>query len=232
MTHSNRVFAGRAIGVAAALVAPGAAHAQETAQLIVGVSGIPIGGGTSVVVSVSAMYSPQAGMPAVWNTLGGSGQLGIVCGFADAVFSVLAEPEPGVIGAWSFPQIGPGFSAFSSPGIINGNSVNGVAVATPAMPLFLTNNPVMLWTAMWTPSEFSAPGSVRISTDVLGIPGQYPDTVSLWLVNGQVGPVWQRDAWPCTDGQNVITVVPAPSAAVLCLGVVAAAARRRRSLLG
>lgn len=65
-------------------------------------------------------------------------------------------------------------------------------------------------------------------TDVRGILAQHPDSVHFWLQGLITGAPFAEDAWPCTDGQGVITVIPAPGAAMVLLAAAWSIARRRR----
>ncbi|MFM9997025.1 MAG: hypothetical protein ACKVU4_14635 [Phycisphaerales bacterium] len=223
----------RAIGVATVLAAAGAAWAQETAQLFIQLEPAVIVPGQSATVRVFAQYSPVVGSPAIWNTLGGTGQLGTVAGFALAVFHVLGNPTLGVSGSWSNITAGPGSPPpFPGGGTISGNNVLnnswGTGFGPPLVPAF-TTNPVLLVTATWTAAATSGPGMLGLTTDVLQGSPAHPNSVHLWLQGGMISsPFAVEDAWPCADGQAVITVIPAPGAAMAVLAGAWSIARRPR----
>ncbi|MFM9997024.1 MAG: hypothetical protein ACKVU4_14630 [Phycisphaerales bacterium] len=216
----------RAIGVATVLAAAGAAWAQETAQLIVDVSNSTLAPGESTEVHVSVAYAPGIGGTAVWNSLRATQHVGTVAGFSLAVFNVNAFPVGAASGSWSNLAVAPGFHPFSSAGTIAGNSVAWVEVGTgfgPPLAVVPTTNPVLIWSGTWTVSAGSGAGAVNLSTAVLN-----SGYVHLWLQGGAIGTYAVEDAWPCTNGQAVITVIPAPGViALTAIGAALLTARRR-----
>lgn len=231
MTSTPNRVRGPAIGVASVLAAAGAAWAQETAQLFIQLEPAVIVPGQSATVRVFAQYSPVVGSPAIWNTLGGTGQSGTVAGFSLATFDLSVSPAAGVSGSWSNLTLGAGSLAAGSAGTVSPSGVNGVLWGTGFGPPFVlptVDNPVLLWFATWTADAGSGMGTLDLVTDILGYYPSYPDTVQLWLRGGAIGTFAVEDAWPCTDGQAVITVIPAPGAAMVVLAGAWSIARRRR----
>lgn len=219
----NGVYA-RAIGVATILAASGAASAQETAQFMVQVSQATLAPGESAEVRVLVKYAPGVGGLVYWGWQ--FPQLGRVVGFSLAAFDLNASRAVGVSGGWSNLAVAPGFHPASSAGTIAGNNVIGAEIGTgfgPPLVTVPTTNPTLLWTGTWTASAGSEVGAVSLSTAVLNF-----GNVQIWLHGGAIGTYAVEDAWPCTNGQAVINVVPAPSTgAALCLGILMAPRRRR-----
>lgn len=209
----------------------GVANAQETAQYIIGVSSATVAPGGSVDVSVSVLYTPGLGGTAVWNTLGGTGQIGTVAGFSLAVFNLMSNPAAGVSGSWSNIAFNPLFSIFSTPGTIAGNNVNNANIGTgfgPPLSAPVNGSPLALWTGTWTASAASGVGAVGLITDALQGSPAHPNTVHVWLGSTVIGQFTVEDAWGVTDGQGSFSVIPAPaSLALLGLGGLVAARRRR-----
>lgn len=229
-SNSNHVT-GRALAVAAILAVAGVASAQETAHLIVEVSQATLAPGESTEVRVLVAYAPSVGAPAWWSWPHTQWpQLARVAGFSLAVFDVNTNPAIGVTGTWSNLAFGGWASGFSSPGVISGNNVLNAQIGTGFGPPYIpgvTENPLLLWTATWTASVTSGPGRLDIGTDVLGTITT-PETVSVWLQGGQIGPISVEDFWPCTDGQGVVTVIPAPGVAIIAVAGVLFIPWRRR----
>ncbi|MFM9997026.1 MAG: hypothetical protein ACKVU4_14640 [Phycisphaerales bacterium] len=228
-THCSGVIGCALIAASARSGEP--ASGQETARLIIQVEPAVIAPGQSALVRVYVAYEPHVGLPAVWNTMGGSGQIGTVTGFSRATFDLSVSPAAGVSGSWSNLTLGPGSLAAGSAGTVSPSGVNGVLWGTGFGPPFVlptVDNPVLLWFATWTADAGSGMGTLDLVTDILGYPPSYPDTVQLWLRVGAIGSFAVEDAWPCTDGQALITVIPAPGAAMVLLAGAWSIARRRR----
>ncbi|MFM9996396.1 MAG: hypothetical protein ACKVU4_11420 [Phycisphaerales bacterium] len=187
--------------------------------------------GESALISVQADMKDDGlnsvGTTAVWNTNGGSGQIGTLYGFNQALFDIVALAN-GSTGAWSQLRVNPALNMLNLTGEPqHDGGVSGIVAVqwatwfTPHDP----RDPLPLWSALWTPLDY-APRSISFRTLVDTI--VHPHIVSLavafpsnWL------PV--DDTWDVRDTEISFQVVPAPAS---CLGVavaaLGAAVRRRR----
>lgn len=175
--------------------------------------------GEGALVRLSIGFSPSVGSPVSFQEPfpGGSGT---VAAFASTSFNLIATAALG--GTWSSLQPSPGFTiglGFAAP---DGSLVASL-VTQPSPPANRENPLSHIWAAVWTPSSYQA-RQVSFLADPGDIDSGRPRLYAATGGNPAYGFAYGSDA--STPLQ--ISVVPAPSAAVLLLMSSMACARRRR----
>lgn len=199
--------------IAGVLACSGGAAGQETVTFDVRFEHAVLAPGQVQTISVWALFEPGVGTQVPWNTLGGTGQLGFVEGFASAWFD-LRDVDGLDTGQWSGLQIA--HPLFGLPGTPQPDgSVTGILAFQFIGPTSQAN-PIQLWSAHWTPLGYQ-PRVVSVSTVATMEPEVFLD-----ILNGLV----VRDAWEPIHPDSSFTVIPAP-ATLLPLGAWLLMRRRR-----
>ncbi len=205
------------LGVLGPSVTP--AHSQETVTLTIEYASAVLTPGQSQTIKVWALMEPGIGQPAVWNTLGGTGQVFTVALFNAAGFN-FASANNGQSGVFTNLTLNPFlvWPPATSPGTPDGNgNVNGI-VGAQFWNTGSGANPILIWSAVWTPANYD-PRVVEFNTVQTILP-------LVWLDPG-LHPV--QDEWTPVSIPNSFQVVPVPSAmTALALGAIFAVRRRRR----
>ncbi len=203
---------------------PGALSAQETVTFDIRFADPVLTPGESQHIEVWAILEPGPGAKAIWNTNGGSGQVGTVGGIGAATFH-FTNVVNGSSGSFSGLALNPQFLgpvAGQNPGVPDGEgNVHGIQfVEIPLLGSFHWLSPMLLWSCLWTPNEYSA-RMVEFTTQVVYGPEVY-------LAIGTSIQAFP-DTWKALNPSASFEVVPAPMAALpVAAGAIAIARRRRR----
>ncbi len=201
-----------------ALLTPAVGHAQETMTFTIEYSSPVLRPGQSQNMKVWAFMQPGIGQAAVWNTLGGSGQVLPVLAFSGAHFD-LSNLKNGQTGSFSNLVLNPALLASpgAGPGTPDGNG-NVLGILAFQFHLSLSQaNPILIWSADWTPINYE-PRIVTFNTLHATLP-------LVWLELGLGG---VQDEWTSFTVPNSFQVVPSPSSSIaLALGALFALRRRR-----
>ena len=172
--------------------------------------------GQAQTITVSASFAPPLGGHAIWDTHGGTGQVGQVIALNDAYFNLLNVFNAHT-GVYSNPATN--MSIYSFPGIPSGGGVSMISVGQ--FDSIEIGNPVWLWRATWTPIDYN-PRVVTLRTEAI-VP------IDIFLYVGLAFEV--PDAWTTFDDEASFQIVPAPGVTVTLLAGALLAARRRRPVV-
>ncbi len=201
-----------------ALVAP-AAQADEIVTFSVGFAEPVLSPGEVQTVPIWAHMNPGIGQPAVWNTLGETGQVGTVWSLFYATLDLL-NVQNGQTGYFSNAAVGAGFNMISNPGNPSGGGVTGI-MAAQGDPFFGGQNqanPILIWSATWVPMTY-VPRTVIFDTAAPVSPQVFLADVQVsWLV---------ADEWGVINGSASFQVIPEQSA-VTAIAVAALVGFRHR----
>jgi hypothetical protein len=179
-----------------------------------------IGPGESVTCSVYASYEPVAGttIPFVYN---GKVHDGIVLGYGFSLFDFFATPTQGTVGLFTDMKLNNGFIQDKGFGDPMPNAVLGVGPAASLDPGLPTSpdNPIFLWSAVWTPSSYQS-DQVMFATDVKGVFARLQ--VPEW------GGTIYSDKWAWSAQGASVTIVPAPAVDLVVALVTGGLLARRR----
>ncbi|MFM9996972.1 MAG: hypothetical protein ACKVU4_14370 [Phycisphaerales bacterium] len=170
----------------------------------------------------------STGMLAVWNTLGGSGQVGPLYAFSHAFFD-LNSTLNGHTGGWSGLSIPVLKNVANSAGMAQANgSVAGIVAGQFCfLPTFPGNtlDPITLWSGTWTPSAYD-PRTVEFSF-ALSATAPVPQAVYLLAGGPQMHAV--QDVWDVVSTPISFQVIPAPATLILpaAIGAIGLARARR-----
>jgi hypothetical protein len=185
------------------------------------------GEGARLVLSLA--YSPPAGTLVNYSPPPGTG-VGAVAGLASAAYDLVAI-TPGWEGTWSHVgrRSGWGIGSPGSPGW-NGNGIEQLQAGQFPLPgtVASAENPVaLIWSAVWTPAEYTARSMVFQSRNAIhggsGLYIHYDDDP----LSGHPMYVYARTL-ATHHGSVEVPVVPAPGPAALVLMAIGTGARRRR----
>lgn len=156
----------------------------------------------------------STGMLAVWNTLGGSGQVGPLYAFSHAFFD-LNSTLNGHTGGWSDLNIPVLKHAANIAGVAqpNGSVAGIVAGQTCFLPQFPGNtlDPITLWSGTWTPTAYD-PRTVEFAF-ALSATAPVPQAVYLLAGGPQMHAV--QDVWDVVTTPISFQVIPAPATLIL-----------------
>ncbi len=192
--------------IAAVAICAPATIAQETVTFRVEYAQPVLAPGQVQTILVWASMAPGINQPAVWNTLGGLGQVGTVWAYAEGRFN-LVNVQNGQTGVMTEAFVSPSMVApWSNAGVPSGGGVTGIVASQS--PVFFPGanraNPILLWTCTWMPTGYE-PRTVTFDTFSTMLP-----TVSLADILG--GGTFVDDAWQAVSIPGSFQVVPAPSA--------------------
>ncbi len=191
-----------AAGFAAALWAPRVTHAQpiETLTFSIEWENDVTPTNPTAKGAVWATISPNIGMQVQWNTLPGTGQVGVLMAFGQAVFDTLdvANSTTGTL-TWSVPSNWD-LSVAGTPDGNGGITQSKVGQIVQPNPSPNTQQKVKLLELAWTTGQFS-PRLVEFVTQC-----------TLGKVNIDVGlSVWPGENTAIVNGAGGFWVVPGPS---------------------
>lgn len=173
--------------------------------------------GEDAMVSLHMSFRPDVGGTAVWDTNGGTGQIGTVAGFAMELFDVIGTSNLST-GTWMNSQFAPGFNLAVGHTIgPNNNLLNwqyGQTVIPGAIPD--PRNDDWFFRARWRPADYS-PRAVSFFMRQSEMPGRYWPGVILDVgLHDPMGNIEYRvDTWSSNEPEGGFVVVPAPGAMVL-----------------
>ena len=197
-------------------LAIGVTSAQETVRLEIAYEHNVLTPGQAQTISVFAHFEPGLGATVPWNTPPGTGQMGHVVAFAEAKFHLmnLGNAESGLFSNLALnPLLFGSIGATSS-----GGSVLGVH-AYQWENLSTLANPILLWQATWTPTDYSA-RTVSLETSATSNPFIFLDIGLSSLA---------ADEWTPLNVQRSFQIIPSPSTMGCGLLAFFFAMRRRRT---
>ncbi|MFM9996974.1 MAG: hypothetical protein ACKVU4_14380 [Phycisphaerales bacterium] len=211
--------------VAACAILIGAlVHAQETVTFDVRFSDPVLVPGEVQYIEVWCEFAPTVGAPAVWNQPGANPIVGTVLAFATAQFN-LVNVTGGQTGVYANlllnPALSLGMAGWEGTPDKQGNVIGMLPWQLPNGPMNPAN-PILLWTATWTPNTYD-PRTVEFTTEVMLGPSMHLHTSQFAI------PLY--DEWTPLHVPASFQVIPAPATLIVpaALGALRLTRRRREA---
>ncbi|MFM9995877.1 MAG: hypothetical protein ACKVU4_08755 [Phycisphaerales bacterium] len=199
------------------------AHAQKTITFDIRYSDPVLTPGEVQHIEVWAILSPGPGATVIWAPPGANPLPAIVRQFGYAALDV-TNVLNGETGSFSNLLLPSPFSLYTgqsvgAPG--GGGGVAGIGVGQPPAPPWNPTNPIHLWSAIWTPLDYT-PRIVEFTTFATADPAVH--------VEFGFSPPWGFDYWKAVSVSTPFQVIPAPATLIPSagFGLLGFALRRRR----
>jgi hypothetical protein len=174
--------------------------------------------GEDAMIYLNASFRPGVGGTAVWNSGGGTGQLGQICGLGEVIFSLIGKSNI-ASGVWISDSPVPGFALSPIGGVQPGtNNLVGMIFGQYPPPGLTPDprNDDWFYRARWRPTNYiSREVAFRFQNEA-GIAGDPSVMLDVGHRDPQGAVIYRRDTWTFDEPSGSFLVVPgSPSWLVL-----------------